>query len=286
MKTIKPTGRRSLVSVDEAIRRVEAAEQPVKTAEKLTPHDEDFFYFGHFYVNYDHPMVVIEPDEEYQDLIIDKQPAKSPQNDLLLVEPYTAIIEMERRGMFLPSLPLTCYILRAVADMNREKIDSQRINFLSQYGKMGVKESAMYVQNTIVDFQNGIVSHYPLTSDFVQKGPVGNTKRESYQRSFHREGLKSGRIKDLVADETRIFIDALTGLNDIMFLSAMGDYFGKPASLVLPENPGDSKYALFFGGGKQNFVIDASIPFDEKGSTRGIAYARGVAEKKEYDEIN
>ena len=187
--------------------------------------------------------------------------------------PYKAILHFEKKNMFLPSFALSCNVL-ACLFANKDNEDCNKA--LMQYKNRGA-ECGWHAQNTIVDWKNKKIRHYPLDMDFHNDGGNDNVNqsRQNAELGFDVKGLETMSMEDaLKRKEFERFIINLTGLKSPEVLVEIGKYFDKPARIWVPNNPSDVKYtsASWLGCYNYSFSIVAY---------RGLSYnsaARGVRE--------
>jgi len=254
MKSIKPTGKSGIVSLDEAMRRAEQHTPAEKKVEEEICYHKDFLKFPSMAVS----NADLKKLEKYKPFYVRKNPISR------LVDPQGAASTFRNLDMFLPSAPLTLSFLAQLLMLNQGREDWKYI--LEQYG-----QERLYAQNTIVYWENEIVVHYP--EDFNNKS---NPAQYHYFLEDFERHRKTMLIKD-VHNHPRME-DYVVGVTEsaLSVLDALGDRFGKPAKIIVPENPGKRRYSVWIGCDEENFVIDTSRELDAEG------YARGVRESPPF----
>ncbi|MFH0797814.1 MAG: hypothetical protein V1906_00215, partial [Candidatus Woesearchaeota archaeon] len=185
--------------------------------------------------------------------------------------PYRAISHFEGKGMFLPSYALSCNVL-AYLFANRNNEDAKRV--LMQYKNYGVGYG-WHAQNTIIDWKERKIRHYPLDENFPEYGGSDNVNqsRQRNEFGFNVKGFDGMALEDaLKKKEFEKFIINLTGLPDPNVLVEIGNYFGKPARIWVPNNPSDTEYtsASWLGCNFNDFYIDAYYGLDYGSAARGV----------------
>jgi len=265
MKSIKPTGRRSLVSVEEAMRRVEG----FTPSKKIEAEDKPDSGFGSYLIMKDLEVYdeIGNIDERYDELLVADScmVAHEESNILSLKE---SIVLCEQKGGFLPSAAMTFHILERLYNERDEHFFD---TILDQYNYSNVDDVPMYVQNTILDCKRDYICHYPEELDNVAEV---NLERNRSLYEFRFEGLNSFVIEEGLKDiHKERLIKQITGLKNLEVIIEIGKYFNKEAVMRLPEPAAQGICPVTIGCGEDTFVIDAS-------GSSGARLVRGV--KTEY----
>ena len=185
--------------------------------------------------------------------------------------PYRAISHFEGKGMFLPSYALSCNVL-AYLFANKNDKDTNKV--LMQYKDNG-SGYGWHAQNTVIDWKERKIRHYPLDVDFPNYG--GNDGvNQSVQRNefgFKAKGFGDMALEDALKEKHfKDFIINLTGLPDPNVLVEIGKYFDKLARIWVPNNPSDAKYASasWLGCYDSFFCICANNCLSISNAARGV----------------
>jgi hypothetical protein len=179
--------------------------------------------------------------------------------------------ENAAKKMFLPSIALTCNILAALY-ANRSDPEFKKV--LDQYKDNG-KNHVYHIQNTIVNWENETIIHYPSDADFPNDG--GNNHVNPSRRAqlpFKHETLTFQRIEEALNDNAYTnFIKNLTGIQDPTILLEIGRYFQcEPYVRVLDPYKMIITASTILGcssrGGRFDLCADMRL--------RDVAIARGV----------
>ncbi len=157
--------------------------------------------------------------------------------------PYQAVSHFERQrgSMFLPSFALSCNIL---ARLFESKDDPEFNDVLLQYKDYGPGHG-WHAQNTIVDWKDRKIIHYPKDSDFPSDGGNDNINqnKKKITFSFNPKCFDDLTIeKALKKSDFEKYIKNLTGLKNPEVLIEIGDYFQTPVKVWVPINPENSDY--------------------------------------------
>ena len=184
---------------------------------------------------------------------------------------YKAILHFEKKNMFLPSYALSCNVL-AYLFANKDNEDCNKV--LMHYKDHGVGYG-WHAQNTIIDWKNKKIRHYPLDSNFPNDGGSDdvNQSRQRNDFRFNVEGFGDMALEDALGKiEFKNFIINLTGLKSPEVLVEIGKYFDKPARIWVPNNPSDAKYtsASWLGCCGNYFNVGAYCNLDNNFAARGV----------------
>ena len=108
--------------------------------------------------------------EEYSEIHVAKDIFRNDKGEQLRKNPYDHVVYAEEQGLFLPSFALTCNILQA---LYQGRSDPEASKVLMQYKNKGSGYD-WHVQNTLVDWKNRQIIHYPVDSDFLEYGRSEN----------------------------------------------------------------------------------------------------------------
>ena len=165
--------------------------------------------------------------ERHGSIYVPKSIEKNADNSQINNTPYNWIVYFDNKGMCLPSFALSCNILNALW---KNKDNPECMQVLKQYKDKG-DGYGCHAQNTLVNWGNGQVIHYPSDADFTSNGGNSNVnagKRKAF--SFDRKKLKDCKLQDaLRIPEMARFMKQFTGLRNPEVLVEIGEFFEKPA---------------------------------------------------------
>ncbi len=169
--------------------------------------------------------------EKYSRLKVQKDPLFYMENT------FTGAACLKDVGLFLPSMALSCNILRVLYNY---RADKEVRKVLEQYGprtKGYGFEASFHSQNTLVDYldDNCRVVHYPTINELKYCDvPIDGDKSKRIELDFDKSELRDMKLKEFVKiDENRRFYRQLTGLTDIESLIKVADYVGVGRDVVL-----------------------------------------------------
>ncbi len=196
--------------------------------------------------------------EKYNEIYVAKDVERDGKSHICFT-PYKAISYFEKKNMFLPSFALSCNVL-AYLFANKDNEDCNKA--LMQYKVHGAGYG-WHAQNTIIDWKNKKIRHYPLDEDFPQHGGNDgvNQPRRRNEFGFKVKGFGDMSLEDALKNkEFEKFIINLTGLKNPEVLVEMGAYFKKSASIWVPNNPSEATCvsASWLGCYDINFCISAN----------------------------
>ncbi len=183
--------------------------------------------------------------EEYPVLHVAKDIERQPNGSQRNFTPYQGVVHFEGKGLFLPSTALTCNIL---AYLFKHKDDPAVAAVLNQYKDKG-NGTGWHAQNTLIDWGNNRIIHYPHDDDFPSHGGSNNINASGVQRVFlpfdkskqtgllrRKETLRDASLEEgLKSDVIRHFMRQYTGLEDPSILVEIGKYFGRPTRGWFPS---------------------------------------------------
>ena len=209
--------------------------------------------------------------ENYSRLHVAKDIFRNDKGEQLRKSLYGHAVFAEEQGLFLPSFALTCNILEA---LYQGKSDPEVDKVLMQYKDNG-NGPGWHVQNTVVDWKKRQIVHYPVDNDFPEHGGNKNINNGGSRTSlgFKVKGFGYMLLKDaLKKKEFRRYVMNLTGLKNPEILIEIGDYFGKPAKVWVPDNPEKVSYtsAAWLGCGINYFYIDADGNLGSSNASREV----------------
>jgi hypothetical protein len=157
-----------------------------------------------------------KPFETYPQLFVRKDIERDDKQKHINHTPFDWIPYFEGKGLFLPSFALSCNILEALYN---KRSDPEFNKVLLQYKDKGNGYS-WHAQNTIIDWGNNRIIHYP---------PM-NTARQSREFTFTRKGIRDMSLEKALRNEDfKAYIQNLTGLSTPETLVEIGKYFGRTA---------------------------------------------------------
>lgn len=169
--------------------------------------------------------------EQYDELLVAKEFTFPKSSIKGTTNTYDAIKTMEKKGMFLPSLALTCNILAALYEnRNNEAADK----LLKEY--FNRKDDYEFVaQNTVVDWEKNKVIHYPRDDYFLNGygGKNVNLNREETVRALNPKGFQNLDLEEAVCISPFFedYIKNSTGLQNPGILTWISRYYESRLSL-------------------------------------------------------
>ena len=193
--------------------------------------------------------------EHYNNLAVSKDIFRNGQAYITLT-PYQAVVHSQGKGLFLPSMALSCNIVAALfqqavrleANGTYTTLDLEAKKVLDQYKDHG-PGYGWQAQNTVVNYGTQRIIHYPHDTDFPKHGGTSNinASRQRIELPFEKikkngmfsrdnvlrnKTLEEG-LKDVLITP---FVKQLTGLADPSILIQIGQYFQKPAKVWFPTD--------------------------------------------------
>jgi len=252
MRTIKPTGKSGIVSVEEAMQR---AQDYVKPEVPKTEIPSDYFVSLKNINCYDHVGGIFQDCEE---LLVTREFLELDTRGRTQFSLYDAIKTTEDANCFLPSFALTCNIL---VDMHVRGENW----FVEQY-----EEHHPCAQNTLIDWAAGEIKHYPAVIQ-KDKGTV-NAYVGSSLHDFDEteEWNREFQVADALNESIFVnFFKNLTGLNAPEQLVNLSRVFGHDLILRLPEFYDEPTMPVFRQG-----VIDCRFKPERKFIARAASRPR------------
>lgn len=205
------------------------------------------------------PLRCVDADgkvfEEYQSLAVRKDIFRQQGGSQQNFTPYQAVVYGEKQGLFLPSMALSCNIIAALyplavrkeADGSYTPLDPQAKSILDQYKNHGAGYG-WQAQNTVIDYKEKKIIHYPRDDDFPSNGgnATVNSSRQRVTLDFEKVQGKwpmKKTLENMTLEEglrhplVSRFIKQFTGLEDPSVLVEVGQYFQKPAKIWFPTDP-------------------------------------------------
>jgi hypothetical protein len=202
--------------------------------------------------------------EQYDNLEVMADVERSSDGNILEYGQNNAALHCEEKGLFIPSMALSCAILERLFAL---RDDPQFCKVLAQYSDSGLGWG-YHVQNSVVDWESGVVIHYHNASDFTQQGDINSRKRVSL--GFDKGRLKSKNLEAALEDEShRRFVQQLTGLQDPKILVKIGEHFERPAHLCVPGEKTSTR-KVWLGCSNDSFRIKSGYNFDGCDAFRGV----------------
>ena len=209
--------------------------------------------------------------EKYGELYVRKYIFRDDQRQQLNFTPYNAAVYCEQNGLFLPSFALSCNILQALF---QQRSNPEIKAVLDQYKDQG-NGAGYHAQNSIVDFAQQQVIHYPTAADF-EVGNIINTARQRRTGNFDKSALQD-ELLDVALGNPAVtrYVQQSTGLRNPCILVEIGDYFGRPAKLwfpwIGPNGAGfTGKRAVWLGCNLVNFYLYAYNVLNSSYAVRGV----------------
>ena len=168
--------------------------------------------------------------EKYGELYVRKDIFRNDRRQPLKFTPYNAAVYCEQNGLFLPRFALSCNILQALF---QQRSNPEIKAVLDQYKDKG-NGIGYDAQNSIVDFTQQQVIHYPKAADFEGRNII-NTARQRRTGNFDKSALQD-ELLDVALGNPAVtrYVQQSTGLCNPRILVEIGVYFGRPAKLYFP----------------------------------------------------
>ena len=223
--------------------------------------------------------------EKYDTLYVRKDNERNADKSQKSFTPYQGAVYFEQQGVFLPSFALSCAIL---AQLYQHKSDPDINTILMQY-KDKRNQTGWHVQNTIINYKDGKVIHYPHDGDFPNSGGTNNINQASSARrenAFVKSQSQARRLRGsatvslgnctleegLKNSVVSRFVKQLTGLENPAMLVEIGKYFQKPAYIWFPQNVQqcEETRAAWLGCNVDGFDLDADDYLGNTYAARGV----------------
>lgn len=145
-------------------------------------------------------------------------------------------------GWFLPSMALSTNILLKLFDLGVEKQSDGSYKTLNENAKRVLDRyvnlngnntfgNGQHLQNTIINYVNGDIIHYPKDKDIIgkYKDKVNwiNNDRDTTHLGFDKNSFGDGLLSRFSKDSANEhFVRQLTGVKNLEKLIELGDYYG------------------------------------------------------------
>src|SRR3989344_5320123 len=231
--------------------------------------------------------------EQYNTLAVNKDIFRDRGAAQHNFTPYQAIVYSESKGLFLPSMALSCNIVAALFQRavklengNYTTLDQNAKKVLDQYKDHG-PGYGWQAQNTVIDYNGQNIIHYPRDADFPNHGGTNNINASHPKvelpfkkkdgtwpftnKKLERMTLEEGLNHPLVS----VFVKQFTGLADPSILVEVGKYFQKPAKVWFPTSPikvedCTETRAAWFGCYCSNLYLYGNYDLNINSAARGV----------------
>ncbi len=229
--------------------------------------------------------------EQYDKLLVDKDVVRSDDGKHVNFTSYRAIVHFERDGsLFVPSLALSCNLAAA---LYQHRDDPEVKPVLMQYQNHG-DGYGWHAQNTVIDWGEQKVIHYPHKNDFTEHG--GKTSiNQARQRTllpfartqelkfWFNKSLSDTTLENGLKDPLMVrFVRQLTGLQDPSVLVELGNYFGKTARVWVSSS--NKTRAAWFGCYSYNLYLYGSNILNNDNAARGVRLEGAEGDGSEKNE--
>src|SRR3989344_9342690 len=193
--------------------------------------------------------------EQYPELRVRKDIFRDQNRGQVNFTPYQAIVYSESKGLFLPSMALSCNIVatlfqRAVKleNGNYTTLDQNAKKVLDQYKDHG-PGYGWQAQNTVIDYNGQNIIHYPRDADFPNHGGTNNINASNpkVELPFKKKAgvfpFTNKKLENMTLEEglnhplVSTFVKQFTGLAGPSIFVEVGKYFQKPARVWFPTSP-------------------------------------------------
>lgn len=185
-----------------------------------------------------------------------------------------SFFERQKGDIFLPSCALTCNILARLYELRHYE---EMNHLLLQYKDHGLNDG-WHVQNTIVNWKEHRITHYPLISKIHKSTKICfvNNIRKTTIIDISIAKFDDGPLEVLLRRNNyrfEEFIKNLAGLEDPEILVSIGEYFNKPTRIWFPKNPlkEEQQSAAWIGCRHDNFDIFLYSNANFSGPARGVS---------------
>ncbi len=223
--------------------------------------------------------------EQYDTIYVRKDIERNADNSQKNFTPYQVAVYFEAQGLFLPSMALSCAI---VAQLYQRRNDSAANALLMQYKDKG-NDYGWHAQNTVIDYKNAKIIHYPSDANFPAHGGangINQAPRERKELSFVKSQTRTRTLRspasDLLSNCTledglknplvARFVRHYTGLEDPSVLVDIGTYFQKPTRIWFPSNVEQCQdtRAAWLGCDEDGFDLNANDNLNGTSAARGV----------------
>src|SRR3989344_3224274 len=192
--------------------------------------------------------------EQYPELRVRKDILRDQNRGQVNFTPYQAIVYSESKGLFLPSIALSCNIVatlfqRAVKleNGNYTTLDQNAKKVLDQYKDHG-PGYGWQAQNTVIDYNGQNIIHYPRDADFPNHGGTNNINASNpkVELPFKKKAgvfpFTNKKLENMTLEEglnhplVSTFVKQFTGLAGPSIFVEVGKYFQKPAKVWFPTS--------------------------------------------------
>src|SRR3989344_2377155 len=216
--------------------------------------------------------------EQYDRLLVDKDVVRSDDGKHVNFIPYRAITHFEKEGhLFLPSIALSCNIAAAVY---QHRDDPEVKPVLLHYKNHGAG-FGWHAQNTVIDWGEQKIIHYPHKNDFTEHGGKTSSINQARQRTLLPFARKEKRkiFRDRSLSDTTLekgledplmtrFVRQLTGLENPSLLVEIGNYFGKTARVWVSSST-ETRVA-WFGCVSNSLDLGGNLYLYYNNAARGV----------------
>ncbi|MEK6899832.1 MAG: hypothetical protein AABX05_01785 [Nanoarchaeota archaeon] len=233
--------------------------------------------------------------EQYNNLAVSKDIFRNGQAYITLT-PYQAVVHSQGKGLFLPSIALSCNIVAALfqqavrmgANGAYTTLDLEAKKVLDQYKDYG-SGHGWHAQNTVINYETQKIIHYPCDADFPNHGGASNinSSRQRIELPFEKikknglfsrdNVLRNKTLEDGLKDPLITpFVKQFTGLADPSILIQIGQYFQKPAKVWFPTNPVKAEdctetRSAWLGCDSICLYLDGDYDLDDDNAVRGVS---------------
>lgn len=215
--------------------------------------------------------------EQYDRLLVDKDVERSDDGKHVNFTPYRAIVHFEKDGsLFVPSMALSSNLAAA---LYQHRDDPEVKPVLMHYKNHGAG-FGWHAQNTVIDWGEQKVIHYPHKNDFTEHG--GKTSinqarqrtllpfaRKEKRKIFWDKSLSNTTLENGLEDPLMArFVRQLTGLENPSILVELGNYFGKTARVWVSSQ--NETRAAWFGCDSNNLNLSGYYYLNGGDAARGV----------------
>ncbi len=231
--------------------------------------------------------------EQYNTLAVNKDIFRDRGAAQHNFTPYQAAVYSEGKGLFLPSMALSCNIVAALFQRavklengNYTTLDQNAKKVLDQYKDHG-SGYGWQAQNTVIDYNGQNIIHYPGDTDFPNHGGTNNinASHPKVELPFKKKtGLfpfTNKKLENMTLEEglnhplVSTFVKQFTGFGYPSILVEVGKYFQKPAKVWFPTSPikvedCTETRAAWLGCYDFYFYLYGSLILSSDGAARGV----------------
>ena len=218
--------------------------------------------------------------EQYAELRVQSDVVRQQNGSHRSFTPYQAIAHFDHQQQFLPSMALSCNILvelfhnaiRKEQDGTYTTLDAHARQILDQYKDHGAGYG-WHAQNTVVDWENGEVIHYPHDGHFPDNGGTINVNisRQLVTKQFNKRGFKNRTLTEAGQDRNMIpYLKDFTGLENPAELAEVAQYFGKTARVWISDSK-ETRAAWLGYNNIDNFNLGGNNHLNGSYAARGVA---------------